>query len=728
MNIKRVLSRAFTLFTVALLMSSCFSDLDTQPLDDDISTPNVVYSDEASYISVLAKCYSGLAVTGQVGPAGNPDINRIDEGFSSYLRLLWKMQELPTEEAVIGWNDQTIADFHDMDWTALDGFISAMYSRIYYQISVCNEFLRQTEADVLDERGVSSELSDQIQGMRAEARFLRALSYYHALDFFRNIPFVTEDDPIGAFFPQQRDARFIYDFIETELLDIEPQIAPVRSNDYARADQGAVWALLAKLYLNAEVYIGEAKWDESLAFSERIINAGYQLDEDYEHLFLADNHLSDELIFPIAFDGINTRTWGGTTFIIRASIGGDLDADLFGVVNGWGGTRTTPELINKFGSGGGGEITGFNQGETASYRKLFVPGDHQGYVYEDGDNDISSPAGDNVFEGYKYFPDDNSTFEITRIPANALKLGDNDGDGSLESNGAPIVAGEAGLYYIKVDLNDNTYVLERQDWSIEGDAISGGQADFVWNEEAGMLRAAFDLLGGTASFVSTGDNGFTLGDNELDRVLDKEGAAIEFPAAGPVEIFLDVDKPDYTYSLLSTSFDRRAIFSTEGQTLEIDMISEYSQGYAVSKFKNVTRDGLPGSNRDHVDTDFPVFRLADFYLMASECLLRSGGDISKATDYFNAVRERTYKGPGGNITSDELDLDLLIDERARELYWECHRRTDLVRFGLLTGSEYLWSWKGGIKAGQAVEDFRIVYPIPVADLNANPTLVQNEGY
>ena len=72
--------------------------------------------------------------------------------------------------------------------------------RIFYQVTVCNEFLRQTEPSLLNERGVGADLQDKILGMRAEARFLRSLSYLHGLDFFQNIPFVTEADPVGAFF------------------------------------------------------------------------------------------------------------------------------------------------------------------------------------------------------------------------------------------------------------------------------------------------------------------------------------------------------------------------------------------------------------------------------------------------------------------------------------------------------------------------------------------------
>ncbi len=218
---------------------------------------------------------------------------------------------------------------------------------------MCNEFLRQTTDEKLDERGVDANLRKEIAEYRAEARFLRALSYWHALDLFRNVPYVTEKDPIGSFFPKQGSAATVFSFIESELKDIENSIAPARTNQYARADQGAVWTLLAKLYLNAQVYIGTPKYTECLTYSKKVFNAGYTLEPEFRHLFLADNHKSNEIIFPIAFDGVHTRTWGGTTFIIRAGIGGSMIPSESGVASGWGGTRTTKQLVEKFSEIGG---------------------------------------------------------------------------------------------------------------------------------------------------------------------------------------------------------------------------------------------------------------------------------------------------------------------------------------------------------------------------------------
>ncbi len=727
MNSKNILLNSI-LIILLISVSACFKDLDTVPIDQNVSTSTLIFEDADSYKKFLAKLYAGLAVTGQEGPAGNSDIDDIDEGFGQYLRMYWYHQELTTEEAVIGWNDQTIADFHDQDWSATDGFIFAMYSRIYFQVALCNEFLRETTAEKLNERGVAATLQTEIEGFRAEARFLRALSYWHALDLFRNVPFVTEEDIVGQFFPEQIQATDLFNYIEGELLAIEGTIVPVRSNEYARADQGAVWALLAKLYLNAEVYTGTARWNDCVANCDKIINAGYTLEPEYGHLFLADNHNSDEVIFPIAFDGASIQTWGGMTFIIRAGIGGEMDATESGVASGWGGSRTTRQLVEKFGELGG-LVAEPTDGNTVLYPKVYTPASYQGFDYSDTDNALSSVNSDKIFEGYKYFPEAGE-FKVTQIPSeSAPDFGDNDGDGVLDQFGAPIPVPEAGLYFIKVDLNDNTYELTKTSWGVLGDAVGGWDEDqdFVWDEEQQALRTVVLSSGGAIKFRANDAWDVNLGDTGGDRVLNYGGDNINIPA-GDYEILLFLDRPDYTYQIRLASFDNRPFFFSEGQTLDIADIGTFTEGYAVNKFKNVTSDGVPGVDQDHADTDFPMFRLADAYLMGAEALLRSGGDQTKALNYVNEVRTRAFKSPGGNIPASDLTLDFILDERAREFYWECHRRTDLVRFGQFSDGTYRWAWKGGVPEGQAVDGFRNVFPIPSSDLGANPNLVQNEGY
>lgn len=721
-------------FLIALsTLTSCFKDLDTVPLDPNLITSGTVFNDPAAYKQFLAKLYAGLAVSGQEGPSGAADISGIDEGFGQYLRGFWYHQELTTDEALIGWNDQTIWDFHDMDWTSADGFIFAFYSRVFYQIPLCNEFLRETTDEKLNSRGVSEDLKREIKDFRAEARFLRALSYWHALDLYRNVPFVTENDKVGSFFPQQIQGPALFEYIESELKAIESELKAPRSNEYGRADQAAAWMLLAKLYLNAEVYIGQQKYTECLTYCEKILNAGYTLEPNYSHLFLADNHRSNEIIFPITFDGLNTRTWGGMTFIIRAGIGGSINPLQSGVSGGWGGTRTTKQFVEKFPTNLTGIVVDYNY--SRNQRAIYIPGTLNNFNGADDKNKLASLSNNNVYEGYRYFPEDNMEFVVLRFPSSTLanKLGDNEGDGKLETNGANIKVPAKGLYYIKVDLTAgiNTYTLERRDFEITGSAVPGGALDVTWDATENKLRVRGELNEGSFS-IRAKSGVVSYGDATLDGILESAGE-IAIQRSGGYDLLLDMTRPDYTYQLKLTSFDRRGIFGTQGQNIDIPTYQDigiFTNGYSVLKFKNVTSDGRTGANVDFPDTDFPMFRLADVYLMASEAILRgaAGGSTAKAVEYFNAVRTRAYTGTAGNITAAELNLDLILDERARELYWECHRRTDLVRFNKFTTGDYLWAWKGAERDGKAVADKYNIFPIPSADLSANPNLKQNPGY
>lgn len=717
--------------------TGCFKDLDTVPLDTDFQSASNVYKDPASYRKVLAKIYAGLAVSGQQGPAGDSDISDIDEGFGQYLRGFWYHQELTTDEAVIGWNDQTIKDFHAQAWTTSDAFTYAFYSRIFVQISVANEFIRETTEAKLTERGASDALKAEVRRYRAEARFLRALSYWHALDVFRNPPFAVEDAVVGQT-PKQTTAAELFNYIESELKAIDGDLADPRTNEYARADKAAAWMLLAKLYLNAEVYIGQAKYNECLTYCDKILAAGYQLEPDYQKLFLADNHLSNEIIFPVAFDGVHTRTWGGMTFIIRAGVVGSMSPSASGVASGWGGTRTTKEFIAKFPTDLTGVKVDFNQGQTSDYKRLYIQSPTPGYNLEDTEvrlnalNVDPNNIGSKIYEGHFYFPAPTDIRFSQVFSTSSPKLGDNNQDGVLETNGAPIVIPEAGYYFIHVDLSTSTrtYIVEKRTWSVSGTATNGNGANFQWDDQQKMLVANVSLVEGGLKFIANQNNAINLGDTGRDGLLETDGAEITIDQSGDYKILLDLDKPDYTYKLQIVSFDHRGLFYTEGQSLDIDDLTLATQGYAVQKFKNVTSTGLPGSDTDFPDTDFPMFRLADVYLMAAEAVLRgaAGGDKVKAAQYVNAVRTRAYTGTAGNYTPANLTLDVILDERARELYWECHRRTDLIRFGQFTDGTYKWTWKGGVKEGASVPSYRNIFHIPTQDIGVNPGLQQNPGY
>ena len=727
-------------FVIALLIAftSCVKDLNTVPLDKDVVTSATVCDDPDSYKQVLAKLYAGMAVSGQEGPHGMPDISGIDEGFSTYIRQYWKAQELTTDEAVIAWNDGNLRDYHEQDWSASNEFITAMYNRIYYQISLCNEFIRETTDEKLDSRGVSGSLRTEVEQFRAEARFLRAISYWHAMDMFGNVPFVTEEQSVGAFFPEQASREQLFNYVESELLEIENELVAPTQNEYGRVDQAGAWMLLSKIYLNAVVYTSLPKYTEAVTYTNKIISSSYTLDPVYQNLFLADNHNAQGIIFPVLFDGIHTRTWGGMTFVVHAAVGGSMTPADFGIDGGWGGTRVTKNLVGKFFNLDNLKSRTFvNNKSLLQYPVLYVPGDHQGWDPSDTTSILASVNSDTNYEGYIWVPGANSGFKLTDSPNwdNGI-YGDADGSGTsgtLASPGNNILAVDAGYYKLNVDMTANTYTLMKTDWGVIGDATPDGwdsDQNMTYDETEGVWSIIVEMGTGSFKFRANDDWALDYGDTGADGILNQGGDNISISEPGKYLIKMKLGAPDYTYSVEKFSSDERGMFYTDGQSLEIADIFEFTEGYAVTKFKNLTSAGVVGSDLTFPDTDYPVFRLADAYLMYAEATLRggSGGDAGTALSLINLLRERAYGDDGGNVTAEDLTLDFILDERARELYWEGHRRTDLIRYGKFSNTDYLWPWKGGIEEGISVDSKYDLLPIPYSDIGANPNLKQNPGY
>ena len=128
-----------------------------------------------------------------------------------------------------------------------------------------------------------------------------------------------------------------------------------------------------------------------------------------------------------------------------------------------------------------------------------------------------------------------------------------------------------------------------------------------------------------------------------------------------------------------------------------------------------------------------MFRLADVYLMYAEAVARGGqgGSMATAVEYVNALRQRAYGDTSHGVNENwlrENNFRNILDERCRELYWEGTRRTDLIRYGLFTSADYLWTFKGGVLGGTGVSNRYNVFPIPTTDLSVNVNLKQNEGY
>jgi starch-binding outer membrane protein, SusD/RagB family len=181
--------------------------------------------------------------------------------------------------------------------------------------------------------------------------------------------------------------------------------------------------------------------------------------------------------------------------------------------------------------------------------------------------------------------------------------------------------------------------------------------------------------------------------------------------------------------------DTRAEFWYPGQNETINTITSFTDGLSINKWRNVTSTGAQGSNPNYSDVDEPLFRLSEMYLIYAEADVRANTTASTTSvDYVNKIIDRAYGGTakaitaGAEVTPTQLSLQFILNERARELYWEGFRRTDLVRYGLFTSGTYVWPWKGNVKGGTSVPDFRNIYPIPDQDRATNPNLKQNPGY
>ncbi|MFL9484808.1 RagB/SusD family nutrient uptake outer membrane protein [Chitinophagaceae bacterium LWZ2-11] len=514
--------------------SSCNKDLNLQPTN--ANTSDIEYSTPAGYKQVLAKVYGSYSLVSSTG-TGNSDVNIAgvtDPGTTDFIRAYWNLQELTTDEDVCAWNDANLQAFHNLNWTSSNIYLNCLYSRSLFQITVCNEFIRESTDEKLASRNITGKDATDIRHYRAEARFLRAYQYWVLMDLFANPPFVTEKDPIGKYIPPQIKRADLFAYIESELKAIDGDLVAPKQNEYGRADQAAEWGLLARLYLNAEVYLGAGKgrYTDAVTYSSKVINAGFSLLTNFSNLFKSDNNVNNpEVILPIAYDATSSQNYGGTTFLVCSSHGTDpTDNKNYGIPGGgWLGNRSTKSLPLAFG--------------------------------------------------------------------------------------------------------------------------------------------------------------------------DYSGAT-----------------------------DKRAMFGPGN--LEINDVLVFNDGLSVYKFNNITSTGtIPYSpNGVLCSIDFPLFRLAEFYLTYIEAVQRggAGGSSGQALQYFNLLRQRAYGNTSGNVTS--YSIDDILTERQRELYWEGFRRTDLIRYGKFTGSTYVWPWKGGVKTGTGVDARFNLFPIPAAEIIANPNLIQNSGY
>ena len=339
----------------SMLFTACIGDLDTLPLNPSDSTSETVYgADESGYIAGLTKLYFNIVSN------ETTDLQVSDAGASELVRAFWTVQEVTSDACKCAWeNDAWVRAMNTNTWSDADNDATyAVYVRTLQGIAYTNEYLRQTASDRLSDRGVSSELAAKIQGFRAEARFLRAYFYWMALDVFGDVPFTTENSPFGGGVnPKQASRKDVFDYCISELTALAADDSPMpaaRSN-YPRADKGAVLGLLARMYLNAEVYTGTPMWQEAKDACEDIFTMGYSLCPEYADLFRGDNgenpEALNEVLFGISYDAEQTQSYGGTSYLTLAAIAAtDVSSTqmINGVNNGWGGIRVPYEYVEKY--------------------------------------------------------------------------------------------------------------------------------------------------------------------------------------------------------------------------------------------------------------------------------------------------------------------------------------------------------------------------------------------
>lgn len=324
---KNIIAYSFILFFAGISLVSCLGDLDTMPLDDNQLVSEKVYQTKDGYTGVLAKCYASLILTGQQGgDGGDGDLEGANEGYSGYVRLLFYLQELSTDNFLMPSSSNGLRKCLNLQWDASNAsVITWTYQRLYMSIAYCNELLRECTEGKLQGRGLWEEMKDDYMSYRAEARFIRAYCYSMLCDLFGAVPYVDENTGVKEI-PVQYTRKQIFEFAESELLAIENELKAPGTNEYGRVDRVAGWFLLARMYLNAQTWINENKYQEAYTYATKVIADGhYPLASDYREIFLADNNTCKEIIWPLVQDGLRAQSSAGTNFYVKAFVNGPMD-------------------------------------------------------------------------------------------------------------------------------------------------------------------------------------------------------------------------------------------------------------------------------------------------------------------------------------------------------------------------------------------------------------------
>lgn len=324
-------------------LGSCVNDLDQLPKNPTSIDPAKFQENPKEYIGgVMAKCYSGIAVSGQSGAGGAADISGLDGGTSCWSRAIFMLNEFTTDECQWIWADAGLFDLVTSTWSDQNANIFGTYSRLYTHIAICNEFLRLVANS--DEYGISyPEQATGNQVSRAEvnqlcleARALRDLSYFYVIDLFGNAALCWDDQAAGTD-PVPTTRKELFDKVVADLeYLISPEAGWQDSGIYGRLSKDGVEALLVKFYLNAEVFTGTAQWQKCWDHAQNVIarhqGGGFQgsgLAEDYLSLFCANNDIfapfgalkaQNETLWNIPYEYQMTESYGGSFFLLAAAL------------------------------------------------------------------------------------------------------------------------------------------------------------------------------------------------------------------------------------------------------------------------------------------------------------------------------------------------------------------------------------------------------------------------
>lgn len=349
--IKIQILSALVMVSSIAFFTSCLDDLNQVPPTD--KSKNDILNEDGCK-SMLAKIYTGFGLTGIKGPngdyaAGEADLEGGDQGSRAFLRGLISMQEYPSDEAIWSWKDDGVVELTTTSWNYTTLYAYTFYQRNMLTLRYCKEFLDLYTEDM--------NIPD-VKKYRDEVRGLRDLTYFYLIDIYGNPGVVWDDSPTDdpEWKPSQMGRGPLFDRIVADLeeLAVSPNLdeTPAWKN-YGRVTKPVIWMVLAKMYLNAEVYKGTPMYDKARQYCEKIIAAGYGLEDNYANLFCGQNDQTmshkKEIIFALIFDKDNAKSYGNTIMLTGASYGGEAFAQQwFGSNAAWNCMKVRSSLIDKF--------------------------------------------------------------------------------------------------------------------------------------------------------------------------------------------------------------------------------------------------------------------------------------------------------------------------------------------------------------------------------------------